>query len=142
MLISTKGRYALRVMIDLAEHRSGEFISLKEIAQRQEISEKYLEQIVSVLNKAGFVRSSRGPQGGYRLMKKPEEYTAGMILKLIEGSLAPVACMDGDINDCPRQGKCATLRLWREIDEAISGVVERVTLADLVAWQQELTKTE
>ena len=75
-------------------------------------------------------------------MKKPEEYTAGMILKLIEGSLAPVACMDGDINDCPRQGNCATLRLWREIDEAISGVVERVTLADLVAWQQELTKTE
>ena len=142
MKISTRGRYALRLMIDVAMHGSEVPVRIKDIAQRQEISEKYLEQIVSVLNKAGFVRSSRGPQGGYRLMKKPEEYTAGMILKLIEGSLAPVACMDGDINDCPRQGKCATLRLGREIDEAISGVVERVTLADLVAWQQELTKTE
>src|SRR5574344_2370752 len=99
-------------MIDVAMHGSEAPVRIKDIAQRQEISEKYLEQIVSVLNKAGFVRSSRGPQGGYRLMKKPEEYTAGMILKLIEGSLAPVACMDGDINDCPPQGKCATLRLW------------------------------
>ena len=140
--ISTRGRYALRLMIDVAMHDTEAPVRIKDIARRQEISEKYLEQIVSVLNKAGFVRSSRGPQGGYRLMKRPEEYTAGMILKLIEGSLAPVACMDSEVNDCPRQEKCATLRLWREIDAAISGVVDRVTLADLVAWQKDLVKTE
>lgn len=138
MKISTRGRYALRLMIDIAVCGNDAPVRIKDIAKRQEISEKYLEQIVSVLNKAGFVKSSRGPQGGYRLARKPEDYTAGMILKLIEGSLAPVACMDGDINDCHRQECCATLRLWQKLNDAIEKVVESVTLADLVMWQQEI----
>ena len=94
MKVSTKGRYALRMMLDLALNQTGEPVSLKDIAKRQEISDKYLEQIISVLNKAGYVKSVRGPQGGYQLTKKPEEYTVGMILRLTEGSLAPVACVE------------------------------------------------
>ncbi len=138
MKISTRGRYALRLMLDVALHDQDAPVRIKDIARRQEISEKYLEQIVSVLNKAGLVRSIRGPQGGYRLMRKPEDYTVGTILRFIEGSLAPVACMEADVNDCPRQGGCATLRLWKMLDDAIENVVEHVTLADLVAWQTEL----
>ena len=138
MKISTRGRYALRLMLDVALNGQEATVRIKDIAQRQEISEKYLEQIVSVLNKAGLVRSIRGPQGGYRLMKKPEEYTVGTILRFIEGSLAPVACMDADVNDCPRQGGCATLRLWEMLNDAIENVVEHVTLADLVTWQKDL----
>lgn len=138
MKISTRGRYALRLMLDVALNGQEAPVRIKDIAQRQEISEKYLEQIVSVLNKAGLVRSIRGPQGGYRLMKKPEEYTVGTILRFIEGSLAPVACMDADVNDCPRQGGCATLRLWEMLNDAIENVVEHVTLADLVTWQKDL----
>jgi Rrf2 family protein len=125
-------------MLDVALHDQDAPVRIKDIARRQEISEKYLEQIVSVLNKAGLVRSIRGPQGGYRLMRKPEDYTVGTILRFIEGSLAPVACMEADVNDCPRQGGCATLRLWKMLDDAIENVVEHVTLADLVAWQTEL----
>ena len=125
-------------MLDVALNGQEAPVRIKDIAQRQEISEKYLEQIVSVLNKAGLVRSIRGPQGGYRLMKKPEEYTVGTILRFIEGSLAPVACMDADVNDCPRQGGCATLRLWEMLNDAIENVVEHVTLADLVTWQKDL----
>ena len=136
MLISTKGRYALRVMIDLAEHRSGEFISLKEIAKRQEISEKYLEQIISILNKAGFVKSVRGPAGGYSLKRKPEEYTVGMILRLTEGSLAPVDCVE-DGADCGREDQCVTVMLWKKLNDAINSVVDNITLADLVEWQMQ-----
>ena len=106
MLISTKGRYALRVMIDLAEHRSGEFISLKEIAQRQEISEKYLESIIRTLVKAKVVESLRGKGGGYRLTKNPEQYTVGSILRLTEESLAPVACLEETAEACPRSQQC------------------------------------
>ena len=142
MKISTKGRYALRLMIDVAEHAGEHPVRIRDIAQRQQISEKYLEQIVSVLNKAGFVRSIRGPQGGYRLMKKPEEYTAGSILQLIEGNLAPVACLESPENDCPRFAICPTLRLWKRIASAIHDVVESVTLADLVAWEHELSGKE
>jgi Rrf2 family protein len=142
MKISTRGRYALRLMLDVAINGNEMPVRIKDIAQRQEISEKYLEQIVSVLNKAGLVRSSRGPQGGYRLMRKPGEYTAGMILRFIEGSLAPVACMDADVNDCPRHEHCATLKLWEMLDEAIENVVDHVTLADLVAWQQKMDGNE
>ena len=109
MRISTKGRYALRLMLDLGTNCSGDPIRLKDVARRQGISEKYLEQIISVLNKAGFVRSIRGPQGGYVLSKRPEEYTVGMILRLTEGSLAPVACMEDELNQCIRSGHCATL---------------------------------
>lgn len=137
MKISTKGRYALRLMIDLALNDTGEPVRIKDISARQGISIKYLEQIVSILNRAGYVKAIRGPQGGYRLVKKPVEYTAGMILRLTEGSLAPVSCLDYEENDCPRQDACATLELWKRLDIAIKGVVDSVTLEDLVNWQSE-----
>ena len=133
MLISTKGRYALRVMIDLAEHRSGEFISLKEIAQRQEISEKYLESIIRMLVKAKAVESLRGKGGGYRLTKKPEQYTVGEILRLTEGSLAPVACLDGDCKGCSRSDECPTLDVWKNLDKLINDYLDGVTLDQIVA---------
>ena len=138
MKISTKGRYALRLMLDLALHDSDAPVRIKDIAVRQDISDKYLEQIISSLNKAGYVKSIRGPQGGYKLARDPESYTVGMILRLTEGSLAPVACLDDEVNTCDRQETCATLKLWQMLDEAIKGVVDRVTLADLVEWQTEM----
>ena len=113
MKISTKGRYALRLMLDIAAHDSGEPVRIKEIASRQEISAKYLEQIVAILSKAGYVKSIRGPQGGYRLTRKPEEYSLGDILRLTEGSLAPVECLEGETNQCPRAGDCITLLFWK-----------------------------
>ncbi|MCM1161828.1 MAG: Rrf2 family transcriptional regulator [Roseburia sp.] len=137
MKISTKGRYALRLMLDLALHDTGEPVRIKEISTRQDISDKYLEQIVSMLNKAGLVKSIRGPQGGYRLSKQPNQYTVGEILRITEGSLAPVSCLEDEPNECKRQEQCATLLLWQKLNEAISGVVDTVTLADLVEWQQE-----
>ncbi len=124
-------------MIDLALNDQDRLVRIKEVAERQKVSDKYLEQIVSILNKAGYVRSIRGPQGGYRLAKKPEAYLVGDILRLTEGSLAPVACLDTDINDCERQNECATLELWKRMDEAIKSVVDHITLADLVQWQLE-----
>lgn len=133
MKISTKGRYALRLMLDIALNDAKTPVRIKDIAERQQISDKYLEQIVSSLNKAGFVKSLRGPQGGYRLTKKPEEYTVGMILRLIEGSLAPVACLDDDINNCTRADRCPTLILWEKLYDAISEVVDNITLADLIS---------
>lgn len=136
MRISTKGRYALRLMLDLALAEN-QVVRLKDVAARQEISLKYLEQIISVLQKCGYVKSMRGPGGGYMLAKRPEQYTVGMILRQIEGSLAPVACLDGEENDCVRQESCVTLRLWKMLYEAINGVVNQVTLADLVAWEHE-----
>lgn len=135
MKISTKGRYALRMMIDIAVNGADRPVCMKEISERQNISVKYLEQIISVLNKAGYVRSIRGPQGGYQIAKQASDYTVGMILRLTEGSLAPVACLDYGENDCPRQDTCATLELWKRLDQAIRGVVDTVTLADLVEWQ-------
>lgn len=138
MKISTRGRYALRLMMDIAMHGQDDPVRIKDIARRQEISEKYLEQIVSVLNKAGFVKSSRGPQGGYRLMRAASEYTVGSILCLIEGSLAPVACMDMELNDCPRHKRCATLLLWQKLHVALKDVIDNARLSDLVAWQKEL----
>lgn len=138
MKISTKGRYALRLMLDIALNDAKTPVRIKDIAERQQISDKYLEQIVSSLNKAGFVKSLRGPQGGYRLTKKPEEYTVGMILRLIEGSLAPVACLDDDINNCTRADRCPTLVLWEKLYDAISEVVDNITLADLISWQKNM----
>ena len=138
MKISTKGRYALRLMLDIALNDAKTPVRIKDIAERQQISDKYLEQIVSSLGKAGFVKSLRGPQGGYRLTKKPEEYTVGMILRLIEGSLAPVACLDDDINNCTRADRCPTLILWEKLYDAISEVVDNITLADLISWQKNM----
>ena len=132
MLISTKGRYALRVMIDLAEHRSEEFISLREIAVRQEISEKYLESIIRMLVKAKVVDSLRGKGGGYRLKKAPEEYSVYSILRLTEESLAPVACLEEHADACPRATRCKTLPLWQGLDKAIRDYLQSVTIADLM----------
>ncbi|MBQ5413171.1 MAG: Rrf2 family transcriptional regulator [Schwartzia sp.] len=142
MKISTRGRYALRLMIDIGMNDNDNPVRIKDIAQRQEISEKYLEQIVSVLNKAGYVRSSRGPQGGYRLARAPKDYTVGDILTLIEGSLAPVACLDTPVNECPREAVCPTLILWKKIDDAVHGVVDSITLEDLLKWQNQLLPEE
>ena len=124
MKISTKGRYALRLMMDLAENNSGSPISLKDVAKRQDISDKYLEQIISILNKAGYVRSVRGAQGGYMLKMEPQNYTVGMILRQTEGSLAPVACIEDDEIVCDRQQQCVTSIVYKKINDAISGVVE------------------
>lgn len=124
-------------MLDLAEHNTGEVVRMKSIAERQNISEKYLEQIISILNRAGYVKSTRGAQGGYRLAKSPEQYSVGMILRLTEGSLAPVSCLEDEENICKRQESCATLEVWKRLDDAIKGVVDSITLADLVEWQQQ-----
>ena len=137
MKISTKGRYALRLMMDLAENNSGSPISLKDVAKRQDISDKYLEQIISILNKAGYVRSVRGAQGGYMLKMEPQNYTVGMILRQTEGSLAPVACIEDDEIVCERKQQCVTSIVYKKINDAISGVVDNITLQDLVDWQNE-----
>ena len=137
MKISTKGRYALRLMMDLAENNTGSPISLKDVAKRQDISDKYLEQIISILNKAGYVRSVRGAQGGYMLKMEPQNYTVGMILRQTEGSLAPVACIEDDEIVCDRQQQCVTSIEYKKINDAISGVVDNITLQDLVDWQNE-----
>ena len=138
MKISTRGRYALRLMLDIALNEDGEPVRIKNIAMRQELSDKYLEQIISILHKAGFVRSVRGPQGGYCLTRKPEEYTVGEILRLTEGSLAPVACLEDEENQCARADQCATLALvYKRLNDAICDVVDHITLQDLVDWQME-----
>ena len=142
MKISTRGRYALRLMLELAMNDTGEYITIKSISERQQISDKYLEQIISVLNRAGFVKSVRGAQGGYKLAYPAEEYTVGMILRLIEGSLAPVACMDDPQNQCRRNHQCATLEVWQKIDEAVGTVVDHITLADLAKRQVQLSAAE
>ena len=134
MKISTKGRYALRLMLDIALHSSEKPVSIKEASKRQNISDKYLEQIISVLNNAGFVRSVRGPQGGYLLKRRPDEYTVGMILRLTEGSLAPVACVEEDMPECDHMASCPTVVVWRRLNEAINNVVDNITLADLIEW--------
>lgn len=137
MKISTKGRYALRLMLDLATYNTGEPVSLKDISRRQEISEKYLEQIIATLNRGGLVHSIRGAKGGYKLTRSPEDITAGMVLRCTEGSLAPVACVEGDAIDCERVDRCVTVRIYRQLNDAINGVVDNITLADMVEWQNE-----
>ena len=132
MKISTKGRYALRMMLDLALNEETGYIPIKEIAKRQGISDKYLEQIISVLNRAGFVKSVRGAGGGYKLTKKPGEYTVRMILELTEGSLAPVACLEDEVNTCERADRCVTLIVWKKIYKAVNDVVDNITLQDLI----------
>lgn len=132
MRISTKGRYALRLMLDLAVNDNGGYIPIKAIAARQDISEKYLEQIISILSRAGFVKSVRGSQGGYRIAKAPSEYTVGSVLRLTEGDLAPVACLADDVNQCERVGDCVTLYVWKELYNAINNVVDNITIQDLV----------
>jgi len=132
MKISTKGRYAMRVMIDLAENNTGSYIPLKDIAARQDISEKYLESIISLLNKSGLLEGARGKGGGYKLTKAPSEYTAASILTATEGGIAPVACLDTAKNTCPRAAECKTLPLWEGLYKSISDYLNGVTLEDLV----------
>lgn len=131
MMITTKGRYALRVMIDLAEHNTGEYIPLKDIAARQEISEKYLESILSVLSKSQFLIGLRGKGGGYKLAKLPKQYTVGSILRVTDGSLAPVACLEHKPNSCERASICKTLPVWEKLDKVIQDYLESVTLDQL-----------
>ncbi len=138
MKISTKGRYALRLMLDLATYNTGEPVSLKDVAKRQQISDKYLEQIIAVLNKAGYVRSIRGAQGGYLLKRKPSEYTVGMILRLTEGDLAPVGCVGEERDECDRRCDCVTVRVYEQINRAVNEVVDHITLADMLEWQNEM----
>ena len=132
MLISTKGRYALRVMIDLAEHQTDGFIPLKTIAERQEISEKYLESIIKLLVKAKLLNGLRGKGGGYQLTKAPDQYTVGSILQLTEESLAPVSCLEEDAALCPRMADCRTLPLWQGLDKVIRDYLDNITIADLM----------
>lgn len=142
MKISTKGRYALRVMVELANSDPEKYISIKTIATNQQISEKYLEQIISALNKAGFVKSTRGSQGGYRLAKAPEQYTVGDILRCIEGSLAPVSCLEDEKNKCPRYTECTSIFVWEKIYEAVNQVIDTITLKDVVDHQKEAYGTD
>ena len=135
MKISTKGRYALRLMIDLAQHDAGGYIPLRDISRRQEISAKYLEQIVVQLSRAGFVTSTRGAQGGYCLAREPREYTVGMILRLIEGTLSSVSCLDDNPNKCHRCNNCVTLEVWQQINDAVNDVIDHITLQDLLEKQ-------
>ncbi len=132
MIVSTKGRYALRVMIDLAEQHTQDRTPLKEIAERQNISQKYIEAIMTLLSKNGFVEAVHGKGGGYKLNKKPEEYRVGDILRLTEGSLSPVACLEKGAAECPRKSECRTLPLWTKLDDLVENYLDSVTLADLM----------
>lgn len=140
MKISTKGRYALRIMIDLATNRDQGPVRVKDIAGRQGISEKYLEQIISMFNKGGYVKSIRGAQGGYLLTKEPRDYTVGMILRLAEGSIAPVACVDENAEECARKEACVSAKLWEKINDAVNEVVDNTTLQDLLDWQNNIAE--
>ena len=138
MKMSTQGRYALRMMLDLAEHQNDGYVALKDIAARQNISKKYLEQIVPILNKADILRTTRGFQGGYRLAKPPEKYTVGQILRLTEGSLAPVACLEHDPIECERSVGCATLPVWQGLYRVITEYLDGITLQDILDQQEEM----
>ena len=136
MKISTKGRYAIRVMIDLAEHNTGEYIPLMDIAKRQEISEKYLESIVVILSRNDFVQSLRGKGGGYRLIKEPSEYTVGSILRITEGSIAPVSCLEKQPNRCERASYCKTLHMWEGLQKVVEEYFDGITIQDLLDQAQ------
>lgn len=138
MKISTKGRYALRMLVDLAEHRGEGFIALKDIAKRQDISKKYLEQIVSVLNKPDILRTNRGYQGGYQLAKPPEQYTVGDILRITEGGLAPVSCLEQEENLCERVNDCTTLFVWEGLYKAINTYLDSITLQDILDHERDI----
>ncbi len=132
MKVSTKGRYAIRLMIDVAVNSNGNNVSLKEISSRQNISVKYLEQIVGQLSKFGLLKSTRGSQGGYKLVKEPNEYKIGDILRVTEGDLAPISCLEGGENICPRSSDCTTLGFWEGLYVVINEYVDKYTLEDLI----------
>ena len=132
MMISTRGRYALRVLVDLAEHENGGYLPLKEIAARQEISLKYVEQVMSLLSANGLVATAHGKGGGYRLNRDPHDYRVGDILRATEGTLVPVACLEENAAPCSRAAECRTLPLWKKLSDAISNCLDGMTLADLM----------
>ncbi len=132
MLISTRGRYALRVMADLAEHGKGGYVAMKEVAERQQVSLKYLERILPLLVKEGLIEGVHGKGGGYRLTREPAEYRLGEILRLTEGDLAPVACLEPGAEVCERRSICKTLPVWAELNRRINGYLDSVTLLDLM----------
>ena len=132
-MISTRGRYAIRVMLDLCENDNGKYIPLKDIAARQEISKKYLEIIVEDMVAGGLLTGTSGKGGGYKLCRKPEEYNLGEILEMMEGTLSPVACLAGAENDCPRKGACQTLPIWMEYDQMVHDFFFSKKLSDLIA---------
>ncbi|MEA4824557.1 MAG: Rrf2 family transcriptional regulator [Clostridiaceae bacterium] len=136
MKISTKGRYALRMLLDLAEQQNDGYVALKDIAQRQNISKKYLEQIVPVFNRSDYLQTSRGFQGGYRLARAPEKYTVGELLRLTEGGLSPVACLEQHPNQCERSADCATLPVWQGLDRVITEYLDGITLQDILNQQR------
>ena len=133
MLVSTKGRYALRVMLELAQSQPDAYMPLPLIAQRQGISQKYLESIIAILSRAGLVEGLRGKGGGYRLTRSSANYSVGEILRLTEGSLAPVTCLEGAENPCPRAGECTTLPMWQTLDDLINTYLDSVSLSDLLS---------
>ena len=133
MLVSTKGRYALRVMLELSQSQPDAYMPLPLIAQRQGISEKYLESIIAILSRAGLVEGLRGKGGGYRLTRPTANYSVGEILRLTEGSLAPVTCLEGAENPCPRAGECTTLPMWQKLDDLINTYLDSVSLSDLLS---------
>ena len=137
MIVSTRGRYALRVMIDLVEHQNDDRIPLKDISERNGISQKYLEAIMTLLSKNHFVDAVHGKGGGYKLNRKPEEYKVGEILRLTEGALAPVACLEAGAEKCEKASYCRTLPLWTKLDSLVSGYLDSVSLADLAYKQEE-----
>ena len=135
-MISTRGRYALRMMLDLAENQGDGFVALKDIAARQGISKKYLEQIIPVLNRAGLLQTTRGVQGGYRLPRRPEEYTVGDVLRATETGLAAVACLEQDAPACPRRAECLTLPVWQGLDRVVTEYLDGITLQDVLDKKQ------
>ena len=139
MKISTKGRYALRLMIDIALHSNGGNVSLKDVSEREGISLKYLEQIVNALCKAGYLKSRRGSQGGYKMTRKPEEYTVGDILRVTEGDMAPVSCLEGGENLCPRRNACSTIKFWTGLYDAIKTYIDGTTIADMAREAENVT---
>ena len=137
MKISTRGRYALRMLIDLAEHENCGFVALKDIAARQNISKKYLEQIIPIFNNSDILKTARGSQGGYRLSRSPEKYTVGEILRLTEGNLAPVDCLTQDPIECERSVDCPTLPVWQGLNRVINEYLDSITLHDILDQQRK-----
>lgn len=137
MKISTKGRYALRMLVDLAEHQNCGFVALKDIADRQNISKKYLEQIIPIFHKSDILKTTRGSQGGYMLSRTPDKYTVGEILRLTEGNLALVECLDRNPVGCERSGECATLPVWQGLNRVINEYLDSITLQDILDQQRD-----
>ena len=142
MKISTKGRYSLRMLVDLAEHKNDGFVSLKDISERQGISKKYLEQIVTLLSRPDILRTNRGNKGGYMLTKEPDRYTVGQILRITEGGLFPVSCLADEPNQCERNGYCKTLWVWKGLEKVIIKYLDGITIQDIIDNSKDAATSE